>query len=282
MIRICNFPVFPTKFPDGTSQVWNLPAWVAEGNPKILWKFEEEAEIVWLAQLAYWLRKLGKIRNTTLFMPTMPYARQDHELTENGDTTSAVFPFLRMLSEFEFHKIIVVDPHCENLLRKEPNLLGRSQLEIVSPLGFIRYAIRECHPDVICFPDAGARRRYEDLFLDNDWYLKPYGNHEQLSIIHLRKERNQQTGDIAFIEVDNTPLPYEGAKPQEYIKGTSILIVDDLCDGGATFCRGAKVLYDFGAKEVNLYVTHGLFTKGTTPLREAGIKRIFTQYGETV
>jgi len=58
------------------------------------------------------------------------------------------------------------------------------------------------------------------------------------------------------------------------------MIVDDICDGGATFILLAKELYAAGAKEVNLFVTHGIFSKGLIPLYEAGIKRIFTQDGE--
>jgi len=35
-----------------------------------------------------------------------------------------------------------------------------------------------------------------------------------------------------------------------------------------------------GAKDVALYVSHGIFSKGLEPLREGGIKRIFTKDGE--
>jgi hypothetical protein len=31
---------------------------------------------------------------------------------------------------------------------------------------------------------------------------------------------------------------------------------------------------------VHLYVTHGIFSRGLAPLRESGIKRIFTHKGE--
>ncbi len=43
----------------------------------------------------------------------------------------------------------------------------------------------------------------------------------------------------------------------------TILIIDDLCDGGATFIEEAKYLKKlFPDKKLHLYVTHGLFTKG--------------------
>ena len=56
--------------------------------------------------------------------------------------------------------------------------------------------------------------------------------------------------------------------------------MDDICDGGATFTLLGYALQAMGVTEIHLYVSHGLFTKGTQVLREAGIKRIFTKVGE--
>lgn len=47
----------------------------------------------------------------------------------------------------------------------------------------------------------------------------------------------------------------------------SITIVDDLCDGGASFIAGAKHLQEnFPGATLNLFVVHGLFTKGVAEL----------------
>jgi ribose-phosphate pyrophosphokinase len=40
------------------------------------------------------------------------------------------------------------------------------------------------------------------------------------------------------------------------IKGSKILIIDDICSRGGTFYFSAKKLKELGAKEVYLYVTH--------------------------
>ncbi len=58
-----------------------------------------------------------------------------------------------------------------------------------------------------------------------------------------------------------------------------VLICDDLADGGATFIRIMDMLRPL-SKEVTLYVTHGIFSKGLKVLKDSGINRIFTQYGE--
>lgn len=43
----------------------------------------------------------------------------------------------------------------------------------------------------------------------------------------------------------------------------SILILDDMCDGGATFIEGAKILKEkFPEKRLELQIAHGIFSKG--------------------
>lgn len=50
-------------------------------------------------------------------------------------------------------------------------------------------------------------------------------------------------------------------------KRDTIIIMDDLCDGGATFIAEAKYLRNhFPSKKLHLYVTHGLFSKGIEEL----------------
>lgn len=57
------------------------------------------------------------------------------------------------------------------------------------------------------------------------------------------------------------------------VQDKTCVIVDDLCDGGGTFSGLAEQLVLAGAKVVDLYVTHGVFSKGL-PL--PGIRTVFT------
>jgi len=52
------------------------------------------------------------------------------------------------------------------------------------------------------------------------------------------------------------------------VEGYNILIVDDICDGGATFNQAAQILKEKGAVNLYLYVTHGIFIKGLDLLQE--------------
>jgi ribose-phosphate pyrophosphokinase len=46
------------------------------------------------------------------------------------------------------------------------------------------------------------------------------------------------------------------------VNGKTVLIIDDICDGGKTFLELGKKLKELGAKSVLLHVTHGIFSKG--------------------
>ena len=59
-----------------------------------------------------------------------------------------------------------------------------------------------------------------------------------------------------------------------------VLIVDDLTDAGGTFILTAKELLSNGVKEIGLYTTHGIYSKGTEILFNSGITRVFNLSGE--
>jgi hypothetical protein len=70
-------------------------------------------------------------------------------------------------------------------------------------------------------------------------------------LYHAWKSRSVATGQL-------TGFGIEPIQPGRY------LIVDDICDGGGTFIGLADVLDP--NVEADLYVTHGLFTRGAQPL----------------
>lgn len=244
MIKLNGVQVPVTIFPDGTSQVWKLPEGLIQPfHNKVVWEFENEGEFMHLAQL----RRLVS-PDTDLYLPYLPYGRQDKEVSNSA--TFALRPFLVLLRVLDFCWVRVFDPHNPALLEQ---VLGDSTI-VMEPKGEILAAIKDCDPDVVLFPDWGARQRYTHL-VEGVWTA------------YAEKTRNQATGEI-------TGLALHGQ-----VAG-KVLIVDDICDGGMTFIKLAEKLYEEGAKEVHLYVSHGLFTKGLQVLRDAGIKRIFTKNGE--
>ncbi|KKK63746.1 hypothetical protein LCGC14_2991170, partial [marine sediment metagenome] len=93
---------------------------------------------------------------------------------------------------------------------------------------------------VIIQPDAGAKDRVRAL--------TPLA----FEIVVCRKSREQSSGRLSGFTV---------LEP-ERVKGKRCLIIDDICDGGGTFVGLAEILRVHGADSVDLFVTHGIFSKG--------------------
>jgi ribose-phosphate pyrophosphokinase len=242
--------VTPTIFPDKTSQVWKLPDFVFYDHYRsytIVWDFENESELIHVLQLA---KLIGVKTNIApnLFMPYLPYGRQDK--TVSNETTFALRIFIEVLKNSrDFANISTLDAHNTTYCK----LLGIQNIE---PTEQIKFAIDAVNPDYIVFPDKGASNRGYNV--------------QGLKTIVLDKVRNQLTGEIEGLKI---PVPLD-------ITDAKLLIVDDLCDGGRTFIEATNLLKALDAKEVSLYTTHGLYSKGTKILFDAGIDRIFDKSGE--
>lgn len=243
MIRINGLPINTTRFPDNTSQVWKLPLKEYGPEVNIEWTYTNEAEILELAQLKLLLNCNGKSCN--LDIKYLPYARQDKWV--DNDATFALRSFAAILNNLNFGTISIQDPHSEVALELIRNSWA------YYPEDEVKAVFKETKADLICYPDKGAATKYSPMY--------------EHAYVTADKKRDQLTGHIL------------GTKLNGDVKGKSVLIVDDICDGGATFIFLAQKLLAEGAKEVNLFVTHGLFTKGLRPLKDAGITNCYTPSG---
>lgn len=245
MISLNGVVIKPTLFSDQTSQVWKVPAEAfSAAGASITWDFEQESEFMQLAQLKTLLDKKNIPAN--LIMKYLPYARQDKEVS--NESTFGLITFSRLLNSLNFKEVVAIDPHSEapyELIKNFTSINPNVALEVATQL---------TEADLYCYPDKGAVTKYTKM------YYHPY--------VYGKKIRNQSTGAIESLKLEGD------------VKGKRVLIVDDICDGGGTFSWMASLLYDSGAKEVNLFVSHGIFSKGLKPLKEAKIERIFTKEGE--
>lgn len=257
MITLNGVLITPTIFPDKTAQIWQLPQEIDDTIFKtkkaiINWEYEGDHEIFQLLQILDLLKSIRIMDDcfVALQVETLPYARQDKRI--DNDTTFALSTLCNtLLSKFDIVKTLDVhNPNASCFKEYEVNLVN------ILPNEFIDIAIKGCFPDIICFPDAGAAKRGYDI--------------QGLPYFHLDKKRNQETGEIEGLECK---LPLN-------LDGKCILIVDDLCDGGRTFIEAAKLLrVEHDADTISLYVTHGIFSKGTKILFDSGINQIYTSKG---
>jgi ribose-phosphate pyrophosphokinase len=246
MIKLNGLLITPLIFPDKTSQVWKIDENYIGVFNTIEWTFENESEFMHVAQLKDLVLSFYANAQISLSLPYLPYARQDKIVS--NDATFALTTFANLINSLQFSSVSMVDPHSDAALK----LIKRN--EAITPFKQI-FDILEKTETTCCFPDKGASTRYGGL-------------NAQCGSLILDKVRDQLTGEITGLSILGNVQP------------TRYLIIDDICDGGRTFIEASKALYAAGALEVNLYVTHGIFSKGLQVLRDAGIKRIFTYKGE--
>lgn len=243
MIKIGNVDIssFITKFPDNTSQVWHLPQRFIDyfntqmgSRPEdfivLDWYFQAEEEFLYLAQLVDLIRSVTT-NKINLNIPYLPYARQDKDISNNA--TFAKHTFLRLMNSLNLDCVTLCDPHSDTDLD-----LMAEKVRVVYP------NIDSLFAGPIVFPDAGAKNRY-----------KTY-----LPSVVGNKIRDPRTGYITSYEVDI---------PDTWVSNRDVItVVDDICDGGATFKILAQTLIDLGipSYNLNLYITHGLFSNGIREL----------------
>lgn len=254
MITLNGYPLEVTIFPDKTSQVWKLHESVLTFSFALIrWDFENESEFMHLAQLKTLLDEYNV--PSRLVIEYLPYGRQDKDVSNNS--TFALNTFAKLLNSLQFKEVIVLDPHSSKarlLIDNCEEYYATDELD---------NAIYDTQCDTLCYPDKGAVSKYTGSY---SW-LNSVRN---LFVLHGEKVRDESTGNITKYELIGDP------------KGKKVLIIDDICDGGATFKLLAKELLDKGAESVNLFVTHGIFSKGTKTLFDSGIDRIFTKKGEVL
>lgn len=178
-----------------------------------------------------------------LYMPYLPYARHDRPM-HNFDS-HALKVFCNLINSLNFTSITIHDCHSDVGIGLLNNCVNVSQDILLSHLTDNILNINDI--DYIIAPDNGAVKKASKI-----------AEEFQLPLITCLKERDLATGHI---------IKYRILDPIE--KPGKALIVDDICDGGATFNILAKSLKkDTPVTEISLYVTHGIFSKGLDELFE--------------
>lgn len=253
MITVNGIEIKPTIFPDKTSQVWKIDESIIKADRvQTVWDFEQEAEFIHLAQLCDLLSYYHeKEKVYLLHMPYLPYARQDKRVSNDSTFAKHTFTMLLCKLPIRFDEITCFDAHSTAYL-------SGALIKSISPKREVIQAAIQLGIEKLVYPDKGASDKYTSIF------------GELIDSVHAEKTRDQITGEITGMILHSD------------VKEKKVLIVDDICDGGMTFIKLSELLYQNGVSEVNLYISHGLFTKGIQVLKDAGIKRIFTRKGEVL
>jgi ribose-phosphate pyrophosphokinase len=182
------------------------------------------------------------VQNIDLFLPYMPYSRQDR-VCERGESFSLKL-VLWMLDSCQFRRITTYDNHsnvAEVLLDNIANLNNHAEV-----FWFMDEMVLS---DVLLIaPDQGAAKKAQALF-DADY--------------------NNRIKDVVFcVKVRTKGGNIEVGLPIKSLKNEVCLVVDDICDGGRTFVELGKKLKELKIHSNYLFVSHGIFSSGLGKLME--------------
>lgn len=179
-----------------------------------------------------------------LVLPYLPGARQDR-VNVGGDILFTAFSVAMDLDVREWKKIIVLDPHS-------PEIVSNIILNLVEqfPLTKVAEKCWQGYSGIIA-ADKGGKDRAEQ-------FAKAMGK----PIYYGGKSRDTDTGKLTGFTLEDIPW------------GGHFLVVDDICDGGGTFIGLAEKIAEQGGY-ADLFVSHGIFAKGTKALKDA-YKSIYT------
>lgn len=192
---------------------------------------------------------LPGVSRILLDMPYIVAARQDRPCEAGEPLSAAVYATL--LNTAGFNRVLVEDPHSDVAPSLIDNVAVVEQFQIVSDL--LGNWLVENNVALVS-PDAGSQKKILKL-------ARVLGG---LDVIKADKIRDTTDGKITDTKV------------YDDVAGRKVLIVDDILDGGGTFIPLAQKLREKGATEVNLFITHGIFSKGVD-IFDGIIDNIFTK-----
>lgn len=194
-----------------------------------------------IIQLVAILREL-RVARIELEVPYFLGARSDRKFGEGGVNymKKVICPIINSL---KLDEVIVTDAHS---LAVEVGLNNVTHNKVLRDLVFDIIYGEELKSFVVLSPDEGALKRTHEVA---DTIAVP--------VVACNKEREVGTGKILGVTISHV-IP----------EGTNIVVVDDICDGGATFLALAKELEKVKPGNLYLAVAHGIFSKGFDELKK--------------
>ena len=209
-------------------------------------------EFVQVLQIADVIKTNRPKSAIVLFVPYLPYSRQDRAC--NQGESFALKVFVNAVKSAGVNIILTVDQHSN-----------------LSFDGFIH-----------SFDQSVFVSQIQDTF---DWFVSPdkgafektKKNAEYVCTSQIDAVRK---GTRSILHIPSpfamhkvrTPdgISYDSDTSKEDVLYGDVLITDDICDGGATFLMCAKAIREKHprVRSISLYVSHGIFSKGVDSLFE--------------
>jgi ribose-phosphate pyrophosphokinase len=235
------------RFPDGELKL-TLPTPLPARVVLLRSLHDPNEKLVELMLAAQAARAIG-VRELVLVAPYLGYMRQDAAF-HPGEAVSQkiVGNFLASL----FDTVITVDPHLHRtgeLQLAVPS--ARSLAVATAPLLAPFFSRRVDHP-ILIGPDEEAEQ----------WVRPAAGEHYQWTVC-----RKTRTGDREV----------EIALPGVDVRGRDVVLIDDIASTGRTLVQTAYGLWEAGAANIDVFVTHPVFIgDAVDALRATGVGSIWS------
>jgi len=199
--------------------------------------FEDLANVVMAERILNHNGSKGK-----WFIPYFPFARMDRRRHHRDGLEIKLA--MEMMHGID---LTILDPHSD-VAGALPYI---SQGSVVAQ--WMKNGLLDKPSPLFVIPDQGATKKALTWLNGREY-------------VQASKTRDVHTGKLSGFDIG----PRRTAVTDRHC-----IIVDDICDGGATFIGLAEKLHEYGARSLTLAVAHGLFTQGLDSLNKQ-FDRIFS------
>jgi ribose-phosphate pyrophosphokinase len=214
-----------------------------DGRVVVTVRVSSSDDIMRIMLIADALHRMNEVKEIYLFLPFLPYARQDH-IVAPGEALSLKV-FARMINSCGFDQVEVFDPHSDVTAALIDNVLVHSNLALVKKV------LEGKKGYWLVSPDAGAYKKIGKL-ADQLGY-----DRQIISCGKVRDPNPANKGKILGMDV-----------PHAERNGEDVYIIDDICEGGRTFVTLATLLRKQNVGRIYLIVSHAVMSSGDLELRK--------------
>lgn len=196
------------------------------------------------------LDRITEVKRKLLYLPFIPYARQDHIVAEGEALSIAVFA--RMMNSCGWDRVTVFDPHSDVSASLIQNV------QVVSNCALVKKVLEGKKDYWLLSPDAGAYKKIGKI-ADEIGY-----DREIIMCGKVRDPRPENKGKIMRMHV-----------PEMDYQKRDVYILDDIIEGGRTFIGIAEELKKRNAGNIYLIVSHPVLSYGDAEVQKQ-LSGIFT------
>ena len=233
-------PLKPFRFPGGEAHIKDVDQDIGQFRYQIADIRGASAEDLVMASM--WGQAVrARDEKSVVFLPYLPGARADRGVPDLHTYTSLV-------AEITADQMVYLDPHSPVWVNDYQDM---DDIAVMTEFPFeriIRREIQDATSDIrpmpytgVIAPDKGAVERATRA-----------AHVMGVPVYKAGKTRDFETGKLT------------GFHMEDELPSGNFLIVDDICDGGGTFVGlGEEILQSSEDISLSLWVTHGIFSKGT-------------------